>query len=504
MNIAHLLVRAAQIWPYNQAISLGTTPYATYQTFAQRAAVIAGNLLDQYGLFKGDRIAVIMKNCPEYLEALYGIWHAGLTAVPINAKLHTKEFEYILSHNGSKLCIVSPDLEEAVAPVAEKRVVVGSDEWQVLQDGEPIPIVDCAGSDVAWLFYTSGTTGKPKGAMLTHTNIEQMTLSYFIDVDSVTSDDAIIHSAPMSHGSGMYNFPHIAKGANQVIPQSGQFDPAEIFDLISHYPGTSFFAAPTMVKRLIDAPQAKEADVRNLKTIIYGGGPMYVSDLQQAMDTFGNKFAQIYGQGESPMTITALSKDMLGDKGHPRYEERLASVGVAQTVVQVKILDENNVSLPVGETGEVCVKGEVVMKGYWDNPQATIDTIRNGWLRTGDMGVMDDDGFITLKDRSKDVIISGGSNIYPREVEEVLLLHEGVAEVSVVGSQHEEWGEEVVAFIVTAEGRSVSEKQLDDYCLNNIARFKRPKHYLFIEALPKNNYGKVLKTELREKLNLLW
>ncbi len=500
MNIAHLLVRAAQIWPDNTAISLGTIPYATYKTFAQRAAVIAGNLLKIHGLSKGDRVAVIMKNRPEYLEALYGIWHAGLTAVPVNAKLHTKEFEYILNHSGCELNLVSPDLEDAVTPIAQNVIAVDGEEWVALKEGCPIDLVPCAGDDVVWLFYTSGTTGRPKGAMLTHTNIEQMNLNYFIDVDKVDAHDAVIHAAPMSHGSGMYNFPHIAKGANQVIPQSGQFDPAEIFDLIAHYPGSSFFAAPTMVKRLIDAPQAQDVDTENLKTVIYGGGPMYVSDLKRAIDTFGNKFAQIYGQGESPMTITALSKDMHGDQACPRYDQRLGSVGVAQSVVEVKIFDKDSNPLPVGETGEVCVKGDVVMKGYWDNPKATSETIRDGWLHTGDMGTMDEDGFITLKDRSKDVIISGGSNIYPREVEEALLLHKGVAEVSVVGAQHAEWGEEVVAFIVAIEGRRVSEKELDDFCLNNIARFKRPKRYIFIEELPKNNYGKVLKTELRLKL----
>jgi long-chain acyl-CoA synthetase len=211
----------------------------------------------------------------------------------------------------------------------------------------------------------------------------------------------------------------------------------------------------------------------------------------------GNRFVQIYGQGESPMTITVLSRYHFTNVDHPRYESRLASVGVAQTLVEVRVADNNGHSLANGEIGEVLVRGPSVMLGYWNNPEATAAAIRDGWLFTGDMGCMDDDGFLTLKDRSKDMIISGGSNIYPREVEEVLLLHPAVQEVSVIGRKHPEWGEEVIAFVVTKDGKPVDVAELDELCLKNIARFKRPKHYRFIKALPKSNYGKVLKTELR-------
>jgi len=226
---------------------------------------------------------------------------------------------------------------------------------------------------------------------------------------------------------------------------------------------------------------------------------MYLADIRRALEVLGNRLVQIYGQGESPMTITALARRHLADRGHARHLERLASVGVAHSVVEVIVADADGRPLPVGESGEVLVRGDTVMQGYWRNPEATAATLRGGWLHTGDLGSLDADGFLTLKDRSKDVIISGGSNIYPREVEEVLLRHTAVAEVSVVGRPSTEWGEEVVAFIVCRPGASAPREELDHLCLESIARFKRPKDYVFVAELPKNNYGKVLKIELRRR-----
>jgi long-chain acyl-CoA synthetase len=252
-----------------------------------------------------------------------------------------------------------------------------------------------------------------------------------------------------------------------------------------------------MVHRLVEHVRATGADPSGFKTIVYGGGPMYVEDLRAALAAFGQRFVQIYGQGESPMTITALAREHLADTAHPLWAERIASVGVAHAAVEVRVVDAEGRSLPPGATGEVIVRGETVMPGYWNNPEATAKTLRDGWLYTGDVGQLDADGFLTLKDRSKDVIISGGSNIYPREVEEVLLLHPQVREVAVIGQRDADWGEVVVAFLVAGEGGPVEDAVLDALCLQHIARFKRPKAYRWVEGLPKNSYGKVLKTELR-------
>jgi acyl-CoA synthetase (AMP-forming)/AMP-acid ligase II len=225
-----------------------------------------------------------------------------------------------------------------------------------------------------------------------------------------------------------------------------------------------------------------------------------VADLKRALDLFGPKLYQLYGQGESPMTITGLDKAMHADRDHPRWEERLASAGIARTGVAVKVVGEDGAELPCGEVGEIVTRSDCVMQGYWNNPEATARALRDGWLWTGDLGAVDAEGFLTIKDRSKDMIISGGANIYPREIEEVLLTHADVAEAAVVGRAHPDWGEEAVAFIVRRSGVHVAAAELDRLCLDNIARFKRPKHYRFVAALPKNNYGKILKTALRDLL----
>jgi len=289
-------------------------------------------------------------------------------------------------------------------------------------------------------------------------------------------------------------------GGRHVIPGSRGFDPDEVLNLGRQLGNVVMFAAPTMVRRLVDAAKRRGENGEGIRTIIYGGGPMYTADIRDALATLGQRFVQIYGQGESPMTITALGREWHARIDHPRYLERLASVGTAQSVMQVRITGADGKELPVGETGEIEAKGAAVMLGYWKNPKATAETLKDGWLRTGDVGRLDQDGFLTLSDRSKDVIISGGTNIYPREVEEALLTHPDVREVSAIGVPDPDWGEIVVACVVLETGAVADDAKLDAHCLTTIARFKRPKRYVYLNALPKNNYGKVLKTELRNMM----
>ena len=495
MNMALWLERAGKAFPENPAVALGERTVQDYAALMDRAARLAGGLR-QLGLEAGERVAICSKNRPEYVEALYGIWWGGFAAVPANAKLHGAELGYILENSGARVCLAGPELAGAIgdhAPASlEKLVVFEGTDYEALFAGAPAPLAEAAPDDLAWLFYTSGTTGRPKGAMLTHRNLYAMALAYHSDIDPTGPTDAIIHAAPMSHGSGIYMVPHVLAAACNVVPESGGFDPAEIFRLADAWPGTSLFAAPTMVKRMVESPA--ETPKSGFRAIVYGGGPMYVEDARAALDRFGPCLAQIYGQGESPMTITVCNRATIADKTHPRWAERLASVGIANSAVAVRVADENDATLPPGETGEVLVAGDAVMKGYWQNPDASAETLKGGWLHTGDVGAVDEDGFLTLKDRAKDVIISGGTNIYPREVEEVLLEHPDVSEVSVIGRPDPEWGEIIVAYVVG----TAPEAELDQLCLERIARFKRPKAYVRVDALPKNNYGKVLKTELRQ------
>ena len=410
MNVAEWLAATARVRPHAPALLTGFDLDADYQTFAWRSAAIGAALSRDYGIARGDRVALFATNCTQYLECLYGIWWMGAVAIPINAKLHGREAAWICSDAGAKLVFVSDDTVEALMeakgdlPAGMKMLSVESEGYRALREGQgrSMPI-EREVDDLAWLFYTSGTTGRPKGVMLSHGNLVAMTMCY-------------------------------------------------------------------------------------------------LADIRDAIATMGQRFVQIYGQGESPMTITALSREWHGRTDHPRYLERLASVGMAQSVMSVRITGADGTPLPAGETGEVEAKGAAVMLGYWNNPKANAEALKDGWLRTGDVGRLDEDGFLTLSDRSKDVIISGGANIYPREVEEALLTHADVREVSAIGVPDSDWGEIVVACVVLEEGAAADDARLDAHCLASIARFKRPKRYVYLDALPKNNYGKVLKTTLREMM----
>ena len=485
MNLFAALDQAARRFGNRGAVYHGRRQLLTWAALRDRSLRLGATLPAP-----GSRIAIASENRPEIIELMFGVWAAECVYVPINYKLHPREMVQILDDSGAAQVFASPKIAEALAPETGVPIeIIGSEEYASRFAALPCspPVTDP--ERLAWLFYTSGTTGRSKGAMLSHRNLMAMTVSHLADFDAPDEDSSLVHGAPMSHGSGLYIPPYVLRAARQVIPESGAFEPQEFLDLCEHHFGCSAFLAPTMVQRLM---QTRRACPHNLRTIVYGGGPMYVESLKRAMAAFGPVFVQLYGQGEAPMTITGLRRaDHIGAD-----DAVLGSVGYARSGVDVAVLRDDGTLAAVGEIGEIVCRGDVVMSGYWNNPEATAATLQNGWLRTGDMGSFDDRGFLTLRDRSKDVVISGGSNIYPREVEEVLLEHPGVVEAGVVGAPDEEWGEVVVAFIVG----SVSEAELDAHLLDRIARFKRPKRYEFIDELPKNSYGKVLKRALRERL----
>ncbi|WP_171163200.1 AMP-binding protein [Streptomyces sp. I05A-00742] len=510
MNIAQLLYRAALTAPSAPAVCEGATVLRDHRHLAGRAQAIGDALLRTHGLRPGDRVALAMRNTPVYPEVLFGVWWAGLVPVPMNARLHPKEFAQLTEDCGARLCVATDELTGplhdqglgATALVSVADLTEAADPTEADGRGVARPPAEVAADDPAWLFYTSGTTGRPKGATLTHGNLTAATDSALTDIGAGV-EASMLHIAPMSHAGGLFGLAHVARGRAQVFPRGGRVDADTLAEALRAFGPVTFFAVPTILRRLLDPALLPDELVPRVHRILYGGAPMYGEDLERIIARFGpERLWQGYGQGESPGTITHLRPEDHAGDDPGSLARRLAGVGRARTGVEVRVADPDGREVPAGTTGEVLVRGATVMTGYWNAPEATARTLQDGWLHTGDLGRMDADGFLTLVDRAKDLIISGGSNIYPREVEEGLLRHPAVAEAAVVGAADPEWGELPVAFVVRADGgdgpgEAALAAELDAHCLGHMARYKRPRRFLFVAALPKNSYGKVLKTELR-------
>lgn len=502
MNIASFLINAARTFGDRPAMSVGDELHADYATMASRAAMLAGGLVGRLGLQPGDRVVLAMSNCPQYFELLFAIWHAGLAVVPVNAKLHPKEMAWIAQDSEARVCFCTSDLMDQMVALASEMpsvsrfVCVGDGEYEKLLT-DPVACAAADRDDLAWIFYTSGTTGRPKGAMLSHLNLQLMSWSYLCDFDLLGPRDSMLHLAPQSHASGLLALPHIAKASHQILPPSGGFDPGELATIIDQQESLTFFLAPTMLRRAVEHGGVARARIEKVRTVIGGAAPFTAADVRAALDTFGPRFTNGYGQGECPCTISMMPKHLYAEA---RTDDELTSVGIARTGVEIAVVDGDGLPVGAGEAGEISVRSDIVMQGYLNRAEATRETIVNGWLRTGDMGVMDERGFLMLKDRSKDVIISGGSNIYPAELEAVILRLSGVEDVAVVGKPDADWGEVPVAFVVATPGGNISQAALDSICLENLARYKRPKDYQFVDQLPRNSTGKVLKAELRARL----
>jgi acyl-CoA synthetase (AMP-forming)/AMP-acid ligase II len=511
MNIGYLLTKSARAFPHKLAVAYGSIKW-DYSQFNSQANRLA-NALYRLGIRQGDNIALLQYNNPEMLASMFACFKAGCGAVPINFRLHPNEFSFIIDHSDAEVVILSPEFNQALMDCRERLPKVrhfitlagagnGLLDFEKLlsQESDQLLDADVHPDDLAWLFYTSGTTGLPKGAMLTHRNLLAMTMNFYADIcPGFGPDEVVLHAAPLSHGSGLYALPNIGKAAANVILEAKSFDPELVFKIIERYRVTNMFAAPTMINLMINSPMVDKYDHDSLKALNYGGAPMLVEDLKAAIAKLGPCLVQLFGQAESPMTITYLPhKDHIVE-GTTEQISRLASAGFARTDVEVRILDTHNKELPANEMGEIATRSDLVMKGYWRNPEATAETILNGWLHTGDMGYMDDNGYLFIMDRSKDMIISGGENIYPREIEEVLIRHSAVREVAVIGIPDPRWGEAIKAIVAQVPGKSVTEMELIDFCKDNIASYKKPKSVDFVDELPKNNYGKILKRELRAK-----
>ena len=509
MNVAALLANTARSFPDRVAwIWDGRT--RTYGESDRRADALAHALTDR-GLARGDRVAILMDNRPEIVEAMFGCWKAGLAVAPLNAKFTPAEIEFHVNDAGAGAVIADRALAAVIRSMRDRlptvELVVEVDDasgdagdvldWarlQVEHDGTRFPEVDVDRDELAWLAYTSGTTGRPKGAMLTHGVLVFEVLGMLADFFPLGVHDVGMHAAPLTHGSGHVALVFVAAGCAQVVMPPAGFDAGLFLELVERHRVAALFLVPTVIKIVVEHQELAGRDLSSLRWIFYGGSPMYVEDIRRAHRVLGRIFNQGFGQTESPMTGTILRADEHDPDGPCAH--RLASCGRARTGVQVRILDADDRVVPDGAIGEICLRGGSVMAGYWQRPEETAETLRGGWLHTGDLGRMDADGYVYVLDRSKDMVISGGLNVYPREVEEVLLTHPDVAEACVFGVPDARWGEAVTAHVVAGDGR-LSVPDLLAFARQRLAGYKLPKAVHVVAALAKTTYGKVDKKAIR-------
>jgi len=493
MNIAAFLRLSAQCFPHRPALTWrGTT--LDYRAFDERTAAFA-EWLHAIGAAPQQRVVLYLDNRPELMIAMFGAFRAGATVVPCNSRLTVDELSFLVEDCEARVLITDAahaDVARASAAPYTVVKVAGEDLDEVLSrpvvNPEPTEVHP---DDTAWIFYTSGTTGRPKGAELSHAVLNFVTVSWLADLTPMDETDVTLHAAPLSHGAGFHAIAATARGAHQIIPDAVSFDPPAILQLIAEQGVTNTWLVPTQIVMLTDAATANGAAgvaLPSLQYVVYGGAPITPVAMQRALDAFGNVFVQLYGQGETPMTATVMRRqdhtpDMLGSAGRPRPG------------IEVRIVDPEGNTCAPDEPGELVVAGPSVMTGYWKRPDATAETIKHGWLHTGDLGRMTADGVVWLLDRAKDMIISGGSNVYAVEVEHALTQHPGVKEVAVIGIPDDLWGELVVAVVVPEDGADTSD--LTTFARETLAGYKIPRRYITTQSLPRNAYGKVLKRELR-------
>lgn len=511
MNVKGLIDRAVKEFPERTALVLDDQRL-TFSGLDRRVNRLA-NGLRGLGLQKGDRVGMLMKNSCEFVETDFALAKTGMVRVPLNSRLLGRDHAYMLNDSGAAALIFGEEFCETVAAIRPdletvKRFIC------ITRGGACIPVEDAipyatllaqgttdnppgeiGAADLHTLFYTSGTTGKPKGVMLSQKSWANVAINLLIDYGPFTREDVLLNTQPLSHGAGFFVLPFFMRGAtNVLIPE---FNPGRVFETIESERVTVLKLVPAMIYQLLESPDKDQYDLSSLHSIIYGGSPIVVPRLVDAIGFFGKKFVQLYGQAEAPMCITVLSKEDHIVQGAPEEVKRLGSAGKSCANVEVKIVDDDSNEVPPGEIGEVIVRGYHLMDGYWNRPQETAETIRDGWIHTGDLGYMDEKGFVFLVDRKKDMIISGGFNIYPKEVEDVIVTHPGVQEVAVIGVPDDKWGEAVKAVVVPRPGVGLNPQDIIDHCRQHIARMKCPKTVDVVDELPRNPYGKVLKTELR-------
>jgi acyl-CoA synthetase (AMP-forming)/AMP-acid ligase II len=508
MTFDDIPARNALRFPTKPAVIMGET-VRSWSEVDRRVTLLARAFAAQ-GLQAGDRVAILLPNCPEYLEIYFGCARAGLIAVPLNYRLKAHELAQIVGHAEPALFIVGDEYLaqarelEKLRPEPGRRCVLGSGSLTGAGNYEALLAAattgSCSGADddaPLAIFYTSGTTGLPKGAMVSHLNLEMNGYNQAI-ADASRRDDVNLVAAPLYHiGAVFMSTTYMMLGCTQVILP--RFEPGLWLDTLRARRATVSLVVPTMINTILNHPRQGALDLPSLRLIFYGGGPMPPALLERAMRELGCAFTQGYGLTET-LEATFLTADDHVLDGNERQRARLASAGREAVGAEVRVVDDAGCDLPVNEVGEVLVRSRSVIAGYWRMPDETARAIRDGWFHTGDLGYLDDDRYLYIVDRKKDMVISGGVNIYTKEIEAVLYRHPAVLEAAIIGLPDEEWGEVVTAVVARKPGTQVEADELVECCRAELAGYKKPRRVFFLDELPKNPSGKILKRELRTLL----
>ena len=509
-NLAHFLTRAARRLGGEVGLVWGETEWSWAEIDA-RASAMAAALRDRYGVEKGDRILVQSQNCNQMFESMFACFRLGAVWVPTNFRQTPDEVAYLARASGATGMICNaafPGHAEAcraACPDLGFVVAIGAasfgedyDTLVAAHRGMAVANVAVDRDDPCWFFFTSGTTGRPKAAVLTHGQMSFVATNHLCDLMPGTGPrDASLVVAPLSHGAGVHQLTQVAAGAKTILMPTERFDIAAAWRLVQEWRVTNMFTVPTILKMLVEHPAAAEYDHSSLRHVIYAGAPMYRADQKRALETLGPVIVQYFGLGEVTGNITVLPAH---EHSADDAAARIGSCGYERTGMAISIQDEAGAELGPNETGEICVTGPAVFAGYYDNPDANAKAFRNGWFRTGDLGHLDAEGYLSITGRASDMYISGGSNVYPREIEEKILTHPKISEVAVLGVPDPVWGEVGIAVCVTVAGESVGEAELGAFLDGKMSRYKLPKRFVFVDEMPKSAYGKVTKKLVRQAL----
>ncbi|MBW2058001.1 MAG: long-chain-fatty-acid--CoA ligase [Deltaproteobacteria bacterium] len=507
MSLGDIIRRNARLFP-NRIAYMSDTQQITFRQFDQRINRLYGALRKK-GLAKGDRVAILSYTRPEYMEVFGVAEKGGFITVPVNWRLKGEELAYQFNDSGAKALILQSPFVETINEIRPKIGVKhyicigdrpeGMEAYEeVLKENPPVePDVEIEDDDVVYIIYTSGTTGRPNGAMITHRGQQECSRSMAIEV-GIRRVEKHLEGMMLFHiGPRSFLFPIFHRGCTNYLVE--RFDARRFLEIIEKERITTTELVPTQIAMILDLPDHDKYETSSLHTIFYAAMPMPVALLKRGIERFGQVFVQGFGQTETGPLISCFCREYHNPYGDEKDLARLGSAGQPAIDVDVKIVNDQGKELGCNEVGEILAKHVWIMKGYWNKPELTAETLRDGWVHTGDMGYMDEDGFLYIVDRKKDMIVSGGENIYPREVEEVLYDHPAVREAAVIGVPSEKWGEDVKAIIALKSGREATEAEIIEFCKERLASYKKPKSVEFMDELPKTGSGKIYKAALRDR-----